>query len=138
MTEMTNTTQGKELQVQEKKELKPKDEGTYQARFFIPHTDIFETDEGLTVVLEMPGVGKDQVSVDVEDERLAIEGRIDFSNYAQLDPVYTEYNVGHYRRSFTLPDKVDLDKITADLKDGVLTVHLPKAEEVKPRKIPVN
>ncbi len=138
MTEMTNTTQGKELQVQEKKELKPKDEGTYQARFFIPHTDIFETDEGLTVVLEMPGVGKDQVSVDVEDERLAIEGRIDFSNYAQLDPVYTEYNVGHYRRSFTLPDKVDLDKISADLKDGVLTVHLPKAEEVKPRKIPVN
>ena len=138
MTEMTNTTQGKELQVQEKKELNPKDEGTYQARFFIPHTDIFETDEGLTVVLEMPGVGKDQVSVDVEDERLAIEGRIDFSNYAQLDPVYTEYNVGHYRRSFTLPDKVDLDKISADLKDGVLTVHLPKAEEVKPRKIPVN
>ena len=86
----------------------------------------------------MPGVTRDEVSVDVEDERLAIEGQIDFTKYEQLNPVYTEYNIGHYRRSFALPDKIDVEKITADLQDGVLTVNLPKAEEVKPRKITVN
>ena len=135
---MNASTEGKELQVQEKQELQARDEGTHQARFYIPQTDIFETDGALSVVLEMPGVTKENVSVDVEDERLAIEGRINFSNYEKLDPVYTEYNVGHYRRSFALPDKVDIDKITADLKDGVLTVTLPKVDKVKPRRITVN
>ena len=89
-------------------------------------------------VLEMPGVGKDNVDVRVENEVLTIEGRLDFSNYDGLQPVYTAYNIGNYARSFEVPSKIDSDRITADLKDRVMTLVLPKAEKAKPRRIAVN
>ena len=62
---------------------------------FVPVADIFETDQALTVILEMPGVSKDSVDVSVETDVLTIEGRVDFSNYDGLQPLYTEYNVGN-------------------------------------------
>jgi HSP20 family molecular chaperone IbpA len=102
----------------------------------LPTTDIFETQQALTVVMEMPGVNQN-VQVTVENDILSVNGRIDFSKYEGLQPVYTEYNVGHYARSFQLSSKIDQGKITADLKDGVITLTLPKAEEAKPRKITV-
>jgi HSP20 family protein len=91
----------------------------------------------LTVVMEMPGVDNQNVQVTVENDILSVNGRIDFSKYEGLQPVYTEYNVGHYARSFQLSSKIDQGKITADLKDGVITLTLPKSEEAKPRKITV-
>lgn len=127
-----------ELQVQEKKEVAEGRETTVPARHYIPQTDIFEDEDALTVVMEMPGVGKDNVSVDIENDQLKVEGRIDFSNYDGMDPVYTEYNVGHYQRAFAISNKIDRDRISAELADGVLTLRLPKAEDVKPRKIEVN
>ena len=66
-----------------------------------------------------------------------MEGGIDFSKYETLQPVYTEYNIGNFRRSFDLSNSIDQDKIRADMKDGVLTLTPPKAEEAKPRKITV-
>jgi HSP20 family protein len=126
-----------ELKVQKKQEIKKDEETTVPARFYVPQTDIFESEDALTVVMEMPGVSKDNVSVDLEKDQLSVEGRIDFSNYQDMEPVYTEYNVGHYKRSFALSNKIDRDKINADLKDGVLSLVLPKAEEAKPRKIEV-
>lgn len=72
------------------------------ARFFVPQTDIFENDDALTVVMEMPGVAKENLSRDLENDQLHVEGRIDFSNYENMDPVYTEFNVGHYQRGFPL------------------------------------
>ena len=89
-----------ELQVQQKREVESKQEATIPARVFVPATDIFETDEALTVILEMPGVDKDKVDVKVENDVLKIEGWIDFSRYEGLRPVYTEYNIGNYARSF--------------------------------------
>ena len=127
-----------ELQVQQKREVESKQEATIPARVFVPATDIFETDEALTVILEMPGVDKDKVDVKVENDVLIIEGWIDFSRYEGLQPVYTEYNIGNYARSFQLSNKIDQDRISAELRDGVMTLVLPKSERAKPRKITVS
>src|ERR671925_854078 len=127
-----------ELQVSQKREVEKKQETTIPARLFLPTADIFETDRALTVVLEMPGVSKDNVEVNVDDGILKIDGKIDFSKYEGLRPVYTEYNIGHYTRSFQLSSAIDQTKISAEMKDGVLTLVLPKAEQAQPRRIAVS
>jgi HSP20 family molecular chaperone IbpA len=125
-----------ELEVQQKRALEKKDETTVPARIYVPTTDIFETEGALMVVMEMPGVVKEHADIIVEDNVLSVTGRIDFSKYEKLQPVYTEYNIGHFRRSFSLaPSSIDEHKITAEMEDGVLTLTLPKAERVKARKI---
>ena len=126
-----------ELQVQGKREVEKKQESTVPARQFMPTADIFEAEHALTVVLEMPGVDKSNVDISVEAGVLTIEGRLDFSKYEGMQPVYTEYNIGHYRRSFSLSNKIDQSKIAAEMKDGVLSLTLPKLEEAKPRRISV-
>ncbi len=126
-----------ELSVQEKKELTSKEEKTVPARYYVPNADIFETDQALTVLMEMPGVEKKDVSINLENDVLRVEGKIDFSKYEGLEPVYAEYNIGHYARAFTLSNKIDPDGISADLGDGVLTLTLRKAKEAIPRKIPI-
>jgi HSP20 family molecular chaperone IbpA len=126
-----------ELQVQQKRELQQKQEGTVPARTFIPNADIFETEQALTVLLEMPGVEKGHVDIRVEEDVLDVEGKIDFSKYQGLTPIYTEYPVGHYRRSFSLSSRIDQHKISAEMSDGVLTITLPKAQEAQPRRISI-
>jgi HSP20 family protein len=126
-----------ELQVQQKRELETKEETTLPTRTYLPTADIFETQDALQVILEMPGVEKTNIDVTVEDGVLKVEGRLDFSKYKNLQPLYTEYNVGHYARSFRLSSKIDQKKIGAELSDGVLTLTLPKVAEAKPRTIHV-
>jgi HSP20 family molecular chaperone IbpA len=126
-----------ELQVQKKRELETKEEGTIPARTFLPTADIFEAEDALHVVLEMPGVEKDNINVSVREGVLNIEGRLDFAKYKDLQPLYTEYNVGNYSRSFRLSTSIDQKKIGAELKDGVLSLTLPKVEEAKPRTIQI-
>jgi HSP20 family protein len=127
---------GQELEVQQKRELAKKDESTIPARIYLPNTDIYETEDALVVVMEMPGVDKEHTDITLENDVLHASGRIDFGKYQNLQPVYTEYNVGHYQRSFSLsPSSIDEHKITADMRDGVLTLTLPKAERAKSRKI---
>jgi HSP20 family protein len=127
-----------ELQVQQKRELDKKEESTIPVRVFVPTADIYETEDALKVILEMPGVEKGNVNVHVEDDVLNVEGRLDLTKYQGLQPLYTEYNIGHYERSFRLSNKIDQDKIGAELKEGVLSLTLPKVEEAKPRTIQVN
>jgi HSP20 family protein len=131
-------TAKQELQVQQKRELEKKEETTVPTRTFLPTADIYETPEALKVVLEMPGVDKSNVNVQVEDGVLTVQGRLDFSKYRDLQPLYTEYNIGHYSRSFRLTTKIDQGKIGAEMKDGVLSLVLPKAEEAKSRSIQVS
>jgi len=126
-----------ELQVQQKRELERKEESTVPTRVYLPTADIYETQDALSVILEMPGVEKGNVEVSVEDGVLKVEGRLDFSKYQGLQPLYTEYNVGHYSRSFSLSRRIDQSKIAAELKDGILSLVLPKVEEAKPRTIQV-
>ena len=126
-----------ELQVQKKREVEKKEETTIPARVFLPNADIYETPNELKVVLEMPGIEKNNVEINIEDDVLHVEGRLDLSKYSGLQPLYTEYNVGHYARSFQLSSKIDQSKIDAEMKDGILSLTLPKAEEAKPRTIQV-
>jgi HSP20 family molecular chaperone IbpA len=126
-----------ELQVQKKRELENKGEATIPARMFVPAADIYEAENDLTIILEMPGVEKKNVNIDVAESILSVEGRIDLAKYQGLQPLYTEYNIGHYSRSFRLSSKIDQNKIAAEMKDGVLSLKLPKIEEAKPRIIQV-
>jgi len=129
---------GQDLQVQEKRELPKKDATTIPARTFMPTTDIFETNDALKVVMEMPGVDKANLDVNVENDVLSVSGRIDLSKYEKLQPVYTEYNIGHYRRTFNLSSsRINQDRIAAEMKEGVLILTLPKVEQAKPRRISV-
>ena len=130
-------TQSRALQPQEKKELVSKEETTVPVRYFVPTTDIFETEDALTVVMEVPGVSKEAVDISVENEVLKIEAKIDPSKYDGMEPLYTEYNVGHFARSFTLSNKIDRQQISAKLEDGVLTLTLKKVQEAIPRKIAI-
>ncbi len=126
------------LAVQEKKEQVTKEEKTVPARYYIQNTDIYETDDALTVVMEIPGVEKKDVDVNIENDVLRVEGRLDFTKYEGLEPLYTEYNVGHFARAFTLSNKIDQQQIAAELNDGVLTLTLKKVKEAIPRKIAIN
>ena len=126
-----------ELSVREKKELVAKEEKTVPGRYYIPYADIYETDDALAVVLEMPGVEKKDLNVALENDVLKVDGQIDFTKYKDMEPVYAEYNVGHYARSFTLSNKIDQEKISAQLEDGVLTLTLPKAKQARPRRISI-
>ena len=126
-----------EIALRDKKELVSKDEKTVPGRHYMPYGDIYESENALSVVLEMPGVERKPVYRALENNVLRVEGQIDFSKYEGMEPVYTEYNVGHYSRSFTLSDQIDQVGIHAQLEDGVLTLTLPKAKEAQPRRIQI-
>jgi HSP20 family molecular chaperone IbpA len=126
-----------ELQVQQKREVDKGEEATTPTRAFLPNADVFETEDALTIVLEMPGVDRDHMEIGIDNGVLTVEGQIDFGKYEGLQPIYGEYNIGPYRRSFRIPNRIDQDKISAEMRDGVIQLLLPKAEEAKPRKIEV-
>jgi HSP20 family molecular chaperone IbpA len=129
----TVKTDAQDLQKQEHK-----DERTIAGRYFVPHTDIVENEKSLIVTMDLPGVKKEDVKVKLENNVLEVEGMIDYAPYAKLNPVYTEYDLGHYARLFTVSYAVDTRNIEAVLTDGGLTLTLLKAPEAKPREIPVN
>ena len=125
-----------DLQLREKVELEGAAEQTKDLPVFVPAVDIYETEDKMTVVADMPGVTAEGLSVGLKDDVLTIRGE------AAADPDgrtvrYREYNSGNYFRQFTISDAIDREKIAAKLKDGVLTLDLPKAEKVKPRQIEV-
>lgn len=106
-----------------------------QERYVTPTVDIYETVDGLVVKADLPGVAKDGLDLRVENNLLTIRGRA--VHCAQGEMLYGEYQLADFFRQFELSDKVDQQKISAELKHGVLTLNLPKAEEAKPRKIEV-
>jgi HSP20 family molecular chaperone IbpA len=128
---MTN----QELNVHEKKEAR--DEVTRAGRTYLPPVDIVETPEGLHLLADMPGVDEQSLNVHLDDGVLTIEGQVDLKEYEQLQPVYTEYNVGNYVRRFTLSSDVDTERITARMRNGTLELDIPKSEKAKPRRITV-
>jgi HSP20 family molecular chaperone IbpA len=110
-------------------------ERTANRPVFVPPSDIYETNDSIVVLAEMPGVGTDGVDITLERRVLTIRGRSAVNNHRGYQRVYNEYADGDYERVFTLSDNIDRDRIEATLKDGILHLVLPKAETAKPRRI---
>ncbi len=112
-------------------------EQTRDMPVYIPDTDIYETDNAVVVVADMPGVDDKHVDVDLEQRVLTITGTVEPEKWEGYELAAHGYRSGNYRRSFTLSNDVDVDGISARIKDGVLRIRLPKAKELQPRKIQV-
>ena len=105
---------------------------------FVPRVDIYETKDALFLIADMPGIDEQTVDVELEKNILTISGRVENGKVKDYRLVFSEYEVGDYERTFTLSDAIDREKIKANVKHGVLRLELPKAEEVKPKKIIIN
>lgn len=112
-------------------------ETTHGGRIYRPLTDIIETKEGVSLMLEMPGVAPDDVDVSLERRVLTIRGRTSRAEPENLQLVHTEYGEGDYERVFTMSEDFDPEKIEAGMRNGVLTVTLPRAIAALPKKITV-
>jgi len=103
-----------------------------------PAVDVFEDETSITLQADMPGVPRDQLELHVESDTLLIEGRVQPHTPSGLEAIYAELRVPRWRRSFTLSRELDTSKIDANLKDGVLTLRIPKQAHAQPRRIAVN
>jgi HSP20 family molecular chaperone IbpA len=130
MAEQTLSTYKKPEQAQE--------EHTRPGRTYVPSVDIYETPDSLWLRADMPGVDENSLEVNVVNGLLSIEGWVSVKEYENLQPVYTEYNIGNYSRRFTLSNEIDTNRITAKIVNGVLELELPKAEKAKPRQITIS
>ncbi|MCU7370164.1 Hsp20/alpha crystallin family protein [Paucibacter sp. O1-1] len=103
-----------------------------------PAVDVFEDAGGITLLADMPGVPREQLELKVEGDALLIEGSVQPRTPDGLEAVYAELRVPRYRRSFTLSRELDTSRIEANLKDGVLSLRIPKQAHAQPRRITVN
>jgi HSP20 family molecular chaperone IbpA len=106
-------------------------------RAVLPAVDVFEDDAGITLLADLPGVPKEQLELKVEGDALLIEGGVQPRTPDGLEAIYAEVRVPRYRRSFTLSRELDSSRVEANLKDGVLTLRIPKQAHAQPRRIAV-
>ena len=112
-------------------------ETTGGGRIYRPLTYIVETDRGVSMMLEMPGVAPDAVEITLENRVLMIRGKVEPVRPEDLELAYAEYGESDFERAFTLSEDFDPDRIEAAMRNGVLTLALPKAPEAQPKKIAV-
>lgn len=103
----------------------------------VPPVDIVEDDSGITLLADLPGVSRERLGVRVDGDILTIEGTADVAGPREMELVYGEAQLAVYRREFSLSRELDASRIEAQLKDGVLRLTIPKAEEARPRRIEV-
>jgi HSP20 family protein len=111
--------------------------GNRTAPALLPPVDIFEDNGGITLLADLPGVGRDDLAIGVDGRTLTIEAPLRLGEANSLVSVYAEVRANHYRRSFELSSDLDTAKIDAGLRDGVLTLRIPKLEQARPRRIDV-
>lgn len=121
--------------VKEEKNIVKREVTRHPEYYVNPPVDIYESDEGLILLADMPGVEKDGLKVSVENHILTIEGKV--GEKKKVDYLIQEYEPVNYFRQFELSEEVDQNNITAELKCGVLKLTLPKAEKAKPKLIEV-
>jgi HSP20 family molecular chaperone IbpA len=107
-------------------------------RSALPAVDVFEDETGITLLADMPGVPRDGLELKVEGDELLIEGSVQAATPDNMEAVYAEVRIPRFRRSFTLSRELDSANVDASLKDGVLTVRIPKQAHAQPRRIPVS
>lgn len=129
--------QSKDMEARDKQEIKRSSEQTSPGRIYSPRVDIFEDEEALTIVADMPGVQSENVNIDLREDVLTITGVPTVSVSEEEEHVLREYETGKYFRQFTLSDVIDQVNIQASLTQGVLRVTLPKVGPAKPRKIQI-
>jgi HSP20 family molecular chaperone IbpA len=103
----------------------------------VPSVDVLENEGGILVKADLPGISRDSLHIRVDGETLTIEGQVSLGDIPGLDPVYAEIRTAQYKRSFVLSRDLDTSKIDASMKNGVLTLTVPKLEQAKPRRIAV-
>lgn len=111
-------------------------ERTRDNAMYIPRFDIWETDEELTLCGDMPGVRAEDLEIRFENGQLVVHGKVE-PRQSNGSFLYREYGIGDFYRTFTIGESIDSKKIGAELRDGILTLHLPKTDDVKPRRIKV-
>jgi HSP20 family protein len=128
-----------ELTPKEKQEVAGSQQ-TKPGRYYSPDVDIREDEKSLWLWADIPGVKPDSVSVDLDNDTLTIQGDVELADYEGLTPVYTEYNVGNFLRRFSLAASrhFQVDGISARVSNGVLTVEIPKSQQARQRRIPVD
>jgi HSP20 family protein len=112
-------------------------EQTHPGPVYSPAVDIFETDDRITLLADLPGVKPADLKIDLRENVLSLSGDVAASEGARETEVLREYHAGRYFRQFTLSEQIDQSKIDAKLTDGVLRLELPKQERAKPRQITV-
>lgn len=108
-----------------------------ETRALMPRVDVLEDEAGITILADLPGVAKERLELKIEGDVLVIEGVITPFAPGTLEPVYAEVRLARYRRSFTLSRELDASGSQAGLKDGVLTLRIPKQAKAQPRRISV-
>jgi len=103
----------------------------------VPPVDVYEDENGITLLADLPGVSRERLGVRVDGDTLLIEGTAETAGPKQMELVYGEARLPAYRREFTLSRELDASRIEAQLKDGLLRLSIPKAEEARPRRIEV-
>ena len=135
---MTEETRDLQVQDTEKREVAETDtERTRDRLAFVPRADIYETDDEIVVVADVPGVDEKSVDITLENNVLTIDGNVELEPPEGYSLNFAEYRVGDYQRAFSLSDQIDREGIEATVKDGVLRLHLPKVTEAKTKKIAI-
>ncbi|MGD9644823.1 MAG: Hsp20/alpha crystallin family protein [Pirellulales bacterium] len=112
-------------------------EQTRSGQWYRPNVDIIEKQEELLVLADMPGLGADLIDIRFEDGTLTIHGRVPARQAGEVRYLVREYGIGDFYRTFRVSEEIDASRISAEYRQGVLMLHMPKAEAVKPRTISV-
>lgn len=127
----------KELVQKEKEKVSSTEERTRNVMYYKPDVDIFETENEIVIEADVPGVDTKSIDIDLNNDILTIEAKINPDAYEGLTPLYSEYRVGHYYRKFALDTTISQSDIKAKMQNGVLRIALPKSEKAKPRKVSI-
>lgn len=113
------------------------EENVAPGTYLVPPVTIFESDEGVTLQVDLPGVSRERVQLQFEQETLTLEGQLSVELGEDMKAVHAELQTPHFRRSFTVGSELESDNISAEMQDGVLTIKIPKRPTARPQKIEI-